>query len=81
MDAEKLKAEFGKDLVFWGGGIDTQHVLASGSEDSVRREVRKNCELFMKDGGFVFNHIHNILPGIPPQNIIAMFEEVNSIRY
>ncbi len=81
MDAEKLKAEFGKDLVFWGGGIDTQHVLASGDEDSVRKEVRRNCEVFMKDGGFVFNQIHNILPGIPPQNIVAMFEEVNSIRY
>jgi uroporphyrinogen decarboxylase len=35
----------------------------------------------MKDGGFVFTAIHNILPGIPPENIVAMYEEVNSIKY
>jgi uroporphyrinogen decarboxylase len=81
MDAKSLKEKFGKDLVFWGGGIDTQHVLASGDEKAVRKEVRKNCEIFMKDGGFVFNPIHNMLPGIPPGNIVAMYEEVNSIGY
>jgi len=27
-----------------------------------------------KDGGLVFNQIHNIQPGVPPSNILALFE-------
>jgi len=80
MEAEKLKREFGKDIAFWGGGADTQHTLLKGSEKDVREEVRKNCEIFMRDGGFVFNQVHNMLYGIPPQNIVAMYEEVNKFR-
>jgi len=81
MEAHKLKARFGKDLVFWGGGIDTQHTLGSSSAAQVRDEVRRNAEIFMKDGGFVFTAIHNMLPGIPPENIVAMYDEVNALRY
>ncbi len=81
MDPQELKNEFGKDLVFWGGGVDTQNLLAFGDEQSVRDAVKRNCEIFMKDGGFVFTPIHNMLPGIPPKNIIAMYEVVNSIKY
>ena len=81
MEPEKLKREFGKDMVFWGGGCDTQHVLPHGTPEDVRRDVRHNSEIFMKDGGFVFNQVHNILADVPPENIIAMFDEVNKIRY
>ncbi|UCB47303.1 MAG: methyltransferase [Spirochaetota bacterium] len=81
MDPDKLKREFGKDVVFWGGGVDTQHVLPDESPQKVREQVRRNTEIFMKGGGFVFNQVHNILAGVPPENIIAMYEEVNSIRY
>ncbi len=81
MDAKKLKQEYGKDIVFWGGGIDTQHSLGQKTMQEVKEEVRRNCEIFMKDGGFVFTAIHNMLPGIPPENIVAMFEEANSIQY
>ncbi|MCF6334942.1 MAG: hypothetical protein L3J12_04315 [Spirochaetales bacterium] len=81
MEAVKLKAEYGKDLVFWGGGIDTQNALPFSNEKMVKDTVKKNCEILMQDGGFVFTQIHNMLPGIPPENIVAMYEEVNSIRY
>jgi len=81
MDPEKLKKEFGKDICFWGGGIDTQHILPNASPEKVKEEVRKNTEIFMKDGGFIFNQVHNILAGVPPENIVAMYEEVNSIKY
>ncbi len=81
MEADKLKAEYGKDLVFWGGGIDTQNALAFDNEQTVRDMVRKNCDMLMKDGGFVFTAIHNMLPGIPPENVVAMYDEVNSIKY
>ena len=81
MDPLELKKEFGKDLVFWGGGVDTQHLLPGGTPDEIRRDVRKNAEILMKDGGFVFSQIHNIVTGVPPENIVAMYEEANSIRY
>ncbi|MCF6335104.1 MAG: methyltransferase, partial [Spirochaetales bacterium] len=81
MDPMDLKKKFGKDLVFWGGGVDTQHVLPSSTPDEIRKDVRKNSEILMKDGGFVFNQVHNIVTGVPPENIVAMYEEANSIRY
>jgi uroporphyrinogen decarboxylase len=81
MEPEKLKREFGKDIVFWGGGADTQQTLLNGSEGQVQDEVSKNCEILMKDGGFVFTQVHNLLYGIPPANIIAMYDTVNSLRY
>lgn len=81
MAPERLKREFGKDIVFWGGGCDTQHVLPHGTPEDVRKDVRKNSEVFMKDGGFVFNQVHNILADVPPENIYAMLDEVNKIHY
>ncbi|MFA5468029.1 MAG: uroporphyrinogen decarboxylase family protein, partial [Sphaerochaetaceae bacterium] len=81
MESAKLKNDFGKDIVFWGGGIDTQHVLATGSPQKVHDEVLRNCEILMKDGGFVFNQVHNIVDGVPPENVIAMYEAANSIKY
>lgn len=81
MDAKKLKNEFGKDLVFWGGGIDTQHTLPEADPEEVKRVVEKNSRIFMPGGGFVFNQIHNMLDTVPPENIVAMYEGVNGIRY
>ena len=67
--------------MFWGGGIDTQRILPEAGPDEVRTEVRKNCEIFMKDGGFIFCQIHNMLDTVPPENIIAMYETVNGMSY
>jgi uroporphyrinogen decarboxylase len=78
MDPAELKREFGKDLVFWGGGCDTQRVLTFGTPDDVEREVRQRVAALAPGGGFVFNQIHNIQPGVPPENILRMFETVHS---
>jgi hypothetical protein len=74
MDARRLKREFGRDLVFWGGGVDTQKTLAFGTPAEVRAEVLERCEIFGRDGGFVFNTVHNIQANVPVANIVAMFE-------
>ncbi len=74
MDPERLKREFGRDVTFWGGGCDTRHVLNRLSCAEVQRHVRQRLEIFAPGGGFVFNPVHNILPEVPPQNIVAMFE-------
>ncbi len=76
MDPQRLKNEFGKDITFWGGGINTQSILNRATPGEVKSHVRKNIEIFSKDGGYIFNTVHNILPDVPPQNIVAMFEAV-----
>ena len=74
MDPEMLKREFGRDIVFWGGGIDAQHVLPFMGPEAVRENVRQNMAAFMPGGGFVFNNVHNIQAGIPPENVVALFD-------
>jgi uroporphyrinogen decarboxylase len=74
MEAERLKAEFGKDIVFWGGGMDPREILNNGTPEEVRAEARRRIEIFGPGGGFVFNNIHNILPDVPPENVLALFE-------
>lgn len=76
MDPAGLKKDFGQDIVFWGGGIDTQNTLPHGTPEQVRDEVRRNIEVFAPGGGFVFNTIHNIQADVPPENIVAMYEAV-----
>jgi uroporphyrinogen decarboxylase len=76
MDSAELKREFGKDIVFWGGGVDTQRVLGTGTPDEVRAEVKRRVEDFKPGGGFVFNTVHNIQGNVPAENLIAMWEAV-----
>jgi hypothetical protein len=76
MDAENLKKEYGSDLVFWGGAVDTQQTLPFGSPEEVRQQVLRRCEIFAPDGGFVFNTIHNVQALTPVENLVAMFEAV-----
>ena len=80
MDPAYLKKEFGKDLVFWGGGIDTQVILPSGTKQQIRDMVKRNVEIFGKDGGFVFATIHNAQPDVPVENFIAMWEAFKECR-
>jgi uroporphyrinogen decarboxylase len=80
MDARVLKNEFGSAVTFWGGGADTRNVLNNATPQQVKDHVKQNLEIFSKGGGFVFNTIHNIMPDVPPQNIIAMFEAVYEFR-
>jgi uroporphyrinogen-III decarboxylase len=76
MDARTLKREFGKDVVFWGGGVDTQKTIAFGTPDEVYREVRQRIDVFAPGGGFVFNSVHNIQSNTPTENIRAMFKAI-----
>lgn len=80
MDRKALKDSFGKDVVFWGGGVNTQTTLPFGTEEQVRKEVLETCEIFSKDGGFVFNTIHNITADVPVKNIAAMIEALKEFN-
>jgi uroporphyrinogen decarboxylase len=74
MEPVQLKKDFGKDLVFWGGGVDTQNVLPNGTPQNVKDDVKRNIEVLAPGGGFVFNTVHNIQAEVPPENIMAMWE-------
>ncbi len=80
MEPAALKRDLGKDMVFWGGGCDTQGVLMKGTPSQVRDHVRKQVDIMALGGGFVFQQVHNVLANVPPANIIAMFETVNQGR-
>ena len=80
MDPEALKAKYGKRITFWGGGIDTQHVLPFGSPDEIRAMVKERMRIFGRGGGFVFNTIHNVQAGIPVENLLALYEAVDRYR-
>lgn len=80
MEADHLKKEFGADIVFWGGGIDTQKTLMFGTPEEVRREVLQRCEIFGKDGGFIFNAVHNIQGNVPLKNVVALFEALKEVN-
>ncbi|MCP4456235.1 MAG: methyltransferase [Planctomycetes bacterium] len=79
MAPQQLKARYGKDLIFWGGGVDTQHVLPFGSPAEVAEQVRERLEIFGQQGGYVFNTIHNIQANTPVENIVAMIEAVQAV--
>ncbi|HJO92487.1 MAG TPA: uroporphyrinogen decarboxylase family protein [Victivallales bacterium] len=80
MDPALLKKEFGKNIVFWGAGVDTQKTLAFETPEQVKKQVLERCEIFSKDGGFVFNAIHNIQANTPIDNIIAIFEALKEFN-
>ena len=80
MDSRHLKDTYGEKISFWGGGVDTQKVLAFGTPDDVKKQVRQQCEIFSEKGGFVFNTVHNTQANVPTENIVAMMETVRNFR-
>jgi uroporphyrinogen decarboxylase len=79
MDPLALKRDFGRELVFWGGGVDTQTVLPHGTPRQVREDVRRNIDALAPGGGYVFNPVHNIQADVPPENILAMWEALHEV--
>jgi uroporphyrinogen decarboxylase len=74
MDPLELKRRFGRQLAFWGGGVDTQHVLPRGTPQEIAAQVRHNVQALMPGGGYVFNNVHNIQGEVPPENVVALFD-------
>ena len=80
MDARSLKEKYGNQMIFWGGGVDTQKTLPFGTTDEVTGEVKERIEIFSKNGGFVFSSIHNVQANTPVENIVAMIEAAKIYR-
>jgi hypothetical protein len=79
MDPRKLKEKYGDKLVFWGGGVDTQGVFAFGTPAQVKEQVKSQCDILNKNGGFVFNTVHNIQANVPFENVVAMLDALKEL--
>jgi hypothetical protein len=79
MDSKSLKMKYGDRIVFWGGGVDTQGVFAFGTPDQVKEQVKNQCDILNRNGGFVFNTVHNIQANVPFKNVIAMLEVLKEL--
>ncbi len=78
MDVTALKSEFGSEMVFWGGGCDTQRILPQATPEEIQAHVAHQVKILKQGGGFVFQQVHNILADVPPESVVAMFDAVNS---
>jgi Uroporphyrinogen decarboxylase (URO-D) len=79
MDPKVLKKKYGDKLVFWGGGVDTQGAFAFGTPAQVKDQVKSQCEILNKNGGFVFNTVHNIQANVPFENVVAMLDALKEL--
>jgi len=80
MDPKNLKEKYGDRISFWGGGIDTQRVLQTGTPKDVKNQVYQLCEIFGRGGGFVFNTVHNLQANVPPENAFALMDAICELR-
>ena len=78
METDRLKAEFGADLSFWGA-IDTNFALPRGTPEDVRSEVGKRIKDLAPGGGFMLASVHNIQAEVPPENVVAMFDSAEEL--
>ncbi|MEK6796746.1 MAG: uroporphyrinogen decarboxylase family protein [Spirochaetota bacterium] len=76
MDPAVLKQKYGKKIVFWGGGCDTQNILGKRPTAEVIAHVKERLGIFAPGGGFVFNQVHAIQPTVKPDDICAVFDTV-----
>jgi len=80
MESEQLKKDFGREIVLWGGGCDTQHILPESEPSQVYEHVQQQLEIMSPGGGFVFQQVHNILPEVPVENIMAMYSSIQDFN-
>jgi len=54
--------------------------LPFGTPAEVREQVLQRCAIFARNGGYVFNSIHNVQAKTPTANIIAMINAVKEFN-
>jgi hypothetical protein len=80
MDPQTLKDRYGDRFTFWGGGVDTQKTLPFGTPEEVRAEAQTRIQILGRNGGFVFNPVHNVQSRTPVENLLALYGAVREAR-
>ena len=78
MEPRALKREFGSEIAFWGGGVETQEILPRGTPAEVADDVRRNLDALSPGGGYVFGAVHNIQADVPAENVLAMVDALRA---
>ena len=75
-DPALMKERYGNDLAFWGT-ISTQTTLPYGTPEDVRLEVKHRIETVGCGGGLCIGPTHVVMPEVPWENLVALYEAVN----
>lgn len=70
---KQLKSDYGDKIVFCGG-IDTHHILPSGTPGEVAKEVKRVIDILGPGGGYLVSAVHTIMNDVPPENVLAMVD-------
>lgn len=73
MDIMFVKREYGRDLAFQGG-VDIQEVMPKGTPETIAEHVSERAGILGAGGGYIFGTAHNLLPDVPTENAVALFE-------
>jgi uroporphyrinogen decarboxylase len=80
MDPKRLKETYGKDIIFWGGGTDTQNLANLTTVQEVEEHASHLLEIFSGEGNYVFSQIHNFQADVSPEKIVAIFDQAKRYR-
>jgi uroporphyrinogen decarboxylase len=79
MDIYQLKREYGRDMAFHGG-VSVQHLLPDSTPEELRAELRRLIREIGAGGGFIVAPTHSLGSDIPPENLLALVEELTHQR-
>jgi uroporphyrinogen decarboxylase len=77
MEIENIYRLYGKDVCIHGG-IDVQNLLVFKTPPQIRQEVKKVKSLWGNRGGVILAPSHEALPETPLENILSLYEELNT---
>lgn len=80
MDPCKLVKTYGKDLIFWGGGLDTQSLKPEDTVQDVLDRASALLDVFSTNGNYVFTQIHNFQANTSPEIIRAFYTMASDKR-
>jgi uroporphyrinogen decarboxylase len=72
MEPERLRADFGGRIAFWGG-IDTQHLLPEGTARQVKDGVKRVLSI-LGNSGYILSPAHTIQSDVPAENVLAIYD-------
>jgi uroporphyrinogen-III decarboxylase len=78
MDLMKIKEQYGKTMVPWGG-LDVES-LVSGTPPDIRREVTFAMNNYKPVGRYIFGTSHSVAVGTKYDNFMTMVEEFEKQR-